>query len=219
MLYRPEELSLDHHLQPVLRAGKPANEANGALLLVHGRGASGEGMLNLASNLDTAGLALRALQADSYTWYPYSFLAPRDQNEPGIDNGLKAIDRVVKQLLASGLSSRSILLTGFSQGACLALDYAAQYPIQVGAVAALSGGLIGATLDPGRYASSMAGLDVFMGCSTEDPHIPVQRVHESARLLKVRGARVKKVLYPGMAHTVNEDELKAVNEMLDYIRR
>lgn len=218
MQYRPEELSLDHHRQPVLQAGQPPDECEGAVVLVHGRGASGEGMINLARHLNTTGLALRALQADSHTWYPNSFLAPRDKNEPGIRNGLKAIDQVVKQLLAGGLSSREILLLGFSQGACLALDFAAQYPGQVGAVAALSGGLIGAVLDPGRYASDMAGLNVFMGCSTDDPHIPEERVRESARLLEERGARVNQVLYPGMGHTVNEAELQTVDEMLDELR-
>jgi phospholipase/carboxylesterase len=200
-----------HAGQPVLHAGAPTETARLAAICIHGRGASPEDILALAGEIGTDDVAYFAPQASGHTWYPHSFLSPIAQNEPGITSALAMIARLVD---SAGLGADRVAILGFSQGACLALEFAARNARRYAAVIALSGGLIGPPGTPRDYAGSMDGTPVFLGCSDIDPHIPVERVRESAEVFRRMGARVDERIYPRMGHTVNEDELSAVRAFL-----
>jgi len=194
--------------------GPKPEEARLALICVHGRGASAEDILGLAQELRLDDVAYLAPQASSQTWYPYSFLTPMEKNEPGITSGLGVIERLVALLADRGLPPDRVGLLGFSQGACLSLEYAARHARRYAAVIGLSGGLIGPPGTPRDYAGSLAGTPVFLGCSDIDPHIPLERVHESAEVFRRLGATIDERIYPRMAHTVNADELGAIVQLL-----
>jgi predicted esterase len=200
--------------QPVLTVGQALDRARAAMVLLHGRGGSAEDMLSLAGELAHGDMAYLAPQAEGSSWYPYSFLAPIERNEPQLSEALDSISGVLDHLAEAGIPSERTVLLGFSQGACLALEYAARHARRYGAVVGLSGGLIGPEGTPRDYAGSLAGTPVFLGCSDIDPHIPTDRVLESADVLRYMGAQVTMRLYPGMGHTVNSDELDAVRGML-----
>jgi phospholipase/carboxylesterase len=199
-----------HQGQPVLTAGEPLDRAAGALILVHGRGATAQGILSLADELAQPGLACLAPQAAGNTWYPYSFLSPIASNEPYLSSALAAIRGVFESLSRAGISADRTLLLGFSQGACLALEFAARHARRYAGLAGLSGGLIGPDGTPRDYRGSLAGTPVFLGCSDIDPHIPKERVLHSAEVLQELGGDVTTRLYPHMGHTVNRDELDFV---------
>jgi len=203
-----------HAGQPVLAMGPKPEEARLALICVHGRGASAEDILGLAQELRLDDVAYLAPQASSQTWYPYSFLTPMEKNEPGITSGLGVIERLVALLADRGLPPDRVGLLGFSQGACLSLEYAARHARRYAAVIGLSGGLIGPPGTPRDYAGSLEGTPVFLGCSDIDPHIPLERVHESAEVFRRLGATIDERIYPRMAHTVNADELGAIVQLL-----
>ena len=196
-----------HQNQPIRTAGQPLEQAKAALVLVHGRGASAESILTLSRELYHPDFAYFAPQAAGYTWYPYSFLAPIEQNEPGISSGITAIGDVIDSIAAAGISYERIMIAGFSQGACLALEYTARNTRRYGGILGYSGGLIGPDSTPRKYAGSLAGTPVFLGCSDVDFHIPKERVETTAGILEEMGAEVTLRLYPGMGHTVNQDEL------------
>jgi predicted esterase len=185
-----------------------------AVIMLHGRGGSAEDILSLASEFQVADVAYVAPQAAGSTWYPYSFLAPLEQNEPDLTSALRLVEAAVDRLTADGLSAERVVVVGFSQGACLALEFAARHARRYGAIAALSGGLIGPPGTPRDYAGSFDGTPVFLGCSDVDPHIPVERVRESAGVLQRLGAAVDERIYPGMGHTVNADEILAVRTLI-----
>lgn len=206
-----------HSGQPVLAAGEPLETARAAAVFVHGRGASAASILGLAAEFDAPGVAFLAPQAAGSTWYPNSFLAPLEANQPWLDSALEMVGAVLGRLEAAGFASSRVLLLGFSQGACLALEYAARNARRYGGVVGLSGGLIGPDGTPRDYAGSLDGTPVFLGCSDVDPHIPEPRVRHSADVLARLGADVDMRLYPGMGHTVNQDELNRVQEMLDAL--
>lgn len=209
-----------HAGQPVLFAGRPLAEAAAAVILVHGRGAGAENMLSLAEALERPDLAYLAPQASGaagYAWYPQSFMAPLAANEPGLSSGLAVLDGLVGRLSAAGIPPERTALLGFSQGACLALEYAARHARRYGAVIGLSGGLIGPPGTPRDYPGSLAGTPVFLGCSDRDPHIPKPRVDETAEILAALGGQVTKRIYPHMAHTVNADEIDFARGMLDAL--
>ena len=211
----PTQAQRPHAGQPVRTSGVLAEEATAALVLLHGRGASTESILTLTDELgDPPGFAYAAPQAAGHTWYPYSFLAPLEQNEPWLSSALEAVGAVVSGLEEAGLDASRIVLLGFSQGACLALEFAARHARRYGGVVALSGGLIGPDSAPRDYAGDFGGTPVFLGCSDVDPHIPAPRVHESADVLERLGADVTKRIYPGMGHTVNDDELAWARDLL-----
>ena len=201
----------------VVTGGTPLAQARGALILTHGRGASAESILSLAPLLGADDLAWLAPQAAGNTWYPYSFLSPIPQNEPGITSALRVLADLVAHIEAAGIPAKRIALLGFSQGACLTLEFAARYPRRFGALAGLSGGLIGPDDTPRTYPGSLDGTPVFLGCSDVDAHIPMARVHESATVLTRLGAAVDERIYPGMGHLVNDDEISAVRELLAAI--
>lgn len=206
-----------HQGKAVSKAGIAVEEAGLAMILVHGRGASADSMLLFADEFGRKDIHYRALQADRHTWYPNSFLAPKERNEPGISSGLQAIYDQVKSLNTSGISTDRIILLGFSQGACLTSEFAARHPKKYGGLVILSGGLIGPEIDGSNYSGSFEGTPVFMGCSDYDPHIPQRRVHDSADILRSLGADVTKKIYPNMGHTVNEDEIEHIKKMLDNL--
>lgn len=203
-----------HAGQPVLREGPLPAEARLAAILVHGRGGSAEDMVNLAREFQTTDVAYLAPQAAGQTWYPYSFLAPIQQNEPGISSGLRVVRGLVEDLRQQGVPSERIVILGFSQGACLTLEFAARHARRYGGVVGLSGGLIGPPGTPRNYAGSLEGTPVFLGCSDIDPHIPLDRVRESAEVFRRLRATVDERIYPRMGHTVNPDELEAIHALL-----
>lgn len=203
-----------HAGQPVQHRGPALADARLVVLLVHGRGDSAAGILGLADHFDVPDVAWLAPQAAGHAWYPASFLAPMAQNQPGIDSSLRVLGGLVQRAGAEGLPPDRIVLMGFSQGACLAQEFAARHARRYAAVIGLSGGLIGPPGTPRDYAGSFDGTPVFLGCSDIDSHIPVARVHESAEVFRRMEADMDERIYPGMGHTVNRDELDAVAQLL-----
>lgn len=199
---------------PLLTAGRPTAEARGALILIHGRGATAESILDLAEYLRHPALAYLAPQAAGNTWYPYSFLEPMARNEPYLSSALARVGAVVAEVEAAGIPAERIFLGGFSQGACLASEYVARNARRYGGLIAFSGGLIGPAGTPRDYAGSLDGTPVFLGCSDVDPHIPLGRVEETAAVLARLGARVDKRIYPRLGHTINQDEIDAAAALL-----
>ena len=207
-------MSDPHAGQPVLGYGAGLGKAQAAMILVHGRGASAEDILSLADEFPQPEIAFLAPQAAGNTWYPQRFTAPLSANQPWLDSALSAIQRLMEQVARAGIPPERTFLLGFSQGACLALEYAARNARRYGGVVGLSGGLIGPQVEISRYPAGLADTPVFLGCSNIDPHIPQERVVETARLLEQLGGVVDMRLYPGMGHTVNEDELEAIRRMM-----
>ncbi len=203
-----------HQGQPLAMAGRPLREAAAAMVMVHGRGATAESILELASELRHPEFAYLAPQAAGYTWYPYSFLAPMQQNEPWLSSALARLAEVLAFLKAEGIPPERTILLGFSQGACLTLELAARSARRYGGIAGLSGGLIGPPGTPRTYEGSFAGTPAFLGCSDRDPHIPRERVDETAEVLRRMDAEVTERIYPALGHTVNEDELEQVRRMM-----
>lgn len=203
-----------HRGQRVLRQGPSIAQAGLAAILVHGRGGSAEDMLGLADELNLGDVAYLAPQAAGQSWYPYSFLAPLEHNEPGLGSGLAVLSRLVEELQSQGIPPRRVALLGFSQGACLSLEFVARQSRRFAAVIGLSGGLIGPPGAPFRYPGSLDGTPVLLGCSDIDPHIPLQRVRQSAQVFRQLGAEVDERIYPAMGHTVNSDELLAARALL-----
>jgi phospholipase/carboxylesterase len=208
-----------HAGQPLLAAGAALNTARAAMIMIHGRGATAESILSLAAEFNAPGMALLAPQAAGNTWYPHSFLMPIEQNEPYLSSALATIGAVLAQVGAAGIAPERTLLLGFSQGACLALEFAARNARRYGGVVGLSGGLIGPDGTPRDYAGSLDGSPVFLGCSDVDFHIPKARVEYSAEVLGRLGGDVTMRLYPGMGHTVNRDEIAAVQRIIDGVLR
>ena len=203
-----------HAGQPILSRGRVLAGARLVAILLHGRGASAEDILSLAAQIRAREVAYLAPQAAGGTWYPYSFLSPIRQNEPGITSGLRVIEGLIDQAARRGLPSNRVALMGFSQGACLSLEFAARHAQRFAAVIGLSGGLIGPPGTPRAYPGSMEGTPVFLGCSDIDPHVPLERVHETADVFRRLGASVDERIYPRMGHTVNRDELDAIDALL-----
>lgn len=187
------------------------------MIMLHGRGATAESILDLAPPLAASGVAYLAPQALGNSWYPHSFLAPVAANEPGISTALAGIDLLLADLPAAGIPAERTLLLGFSQGACLVLEFAARRArrnARMGGVVGLSGGVIGPDCTLLDHTGSLGGTPVFLGCSDTDFHIPRERVELSAELFRQLGAQVEMRLYPDMGHTVNEDEMDAVRTMI-----
>lgn len=203
-----------HQDQPLVTAGAPLKDAEVAAVLVHGRGASAESIVRMAEAFPRDQVAYLAPQAARKTWYPNPFIAPAESNEPGRSSGLQAIDDAVERALDAGIPLDRVLVLGFSQGACLSSEYLARNPRRYGGLAALSGGLIGETIDVEDYAGDLEGTPVFLGCSDVDPHIPAKRVEETAVVFDRLNADVTKRLYEGMGHGVNDDERAFVREMI-----
>jgi predicted esterase len=208
-----------HAGQRVMSVGAPIDTARAAMIMVHGRNAGPENILELSGVLDRAEFVYLGPAASGGTWYPNSFMAPRQQNEPGISSGLFVIESLVTELIGHGFPPHKIMLLGFSQGACLTSEFSIRHPRRYGGVMALSGGLIG---PPGTtwddvVTTALDGTPVFLGCSDVDPHIPAQRVLESETVFRRLGASVTRKLYPGMGHTVSGDEIEIVQGVMDAV--
>jgi phospholipase/carboxylesterase len=205
-----------HEGVAVLQAGEPLGKARAAMILLHGRGASAEDILTVGAELAQPGFAYLAPQAAGNAWYPNPFTAPLEANEPYLSSALE----VVKTLLArveETIPAQRVILLGFSQGACLTLEFAARHARPYGGVVALSGGLIGPDLTPRDYPGDFEGTPAFLGCSDVDPHIRKDRVLEAGEVFKRMGAHVTVRLYPGMGHMVNQDEIDSVREIVAAI--
>jgi predicted esterase len=185
-------------------------------VLIHGRGATADDIYSLGEEVAAGipGVALLAPQAAGNTWYPQRFLVPVAENEPYLSSALAVVGGLVDKIARSGLAVEKIILVGFSQGACLALEYVARHPRRYGGVAGLSGALIGPPGTPREPMGSLSGTPVYLGCSDRDAHIPLANVEESARILAEFGARVTKSIFAGMGHTVNAQELSAVQDLV-----
>jgi predicted esterase len=205
-----------HASQPVRTAGPAPESAAATLIMVHGRGAAAESILELHSELAIPNLAALAPQAAGRTWYPHSFLAPIPANQPYLDSALARIESLVADLLSRGIPSNRIALLGFSQGACLSTEFAARHPRRYGAILALTGGLIGPNT-PRQYPGTLEGTPVLLASGDPDPHVPFNRVEETRAVLAAMGAHVDMRRYPGLPHTVNVEELDLCRKILSTI--
>jgi phospholipase/carboxylesterase len=203
-----------HRDQPVLTGGRKLADAAGAVILLHGRGASAEDILDLGLEFDRTDLAYLAPQAEGNTWYPYSFLAPKQQNEPWLTSALHKVSQMVDGIVNAGLSRDRIVIAGFSQGACLASEFVARNAARYGGLIAFSGGLIGPPGTEFQYAGRLGGTPAYFGGVDPDPHVPWQRVEESASVLSALGAGVVVKRYAGMPHAVNREELEEAKALL-----
>jgi phospholipase/carboxylesterase len=203
-----------HRGQPILAAGEPLETAQAVMLMLHGRGASARDILSLTQELPRAGFAFLAPQAANATWYPYRFMEPTERNEPWLSSALEVVDSLFQHARAANIPDEKIMLLGFSQGACLATEYAARHAKKYGGIVGLSGGLIGPDDTPRGYKGLFEHTPVFLGCSDIDPHIPKERVMLTRDVFQKMDADVTMRLYPHMDHTVNGDELQFVGEMM-----
>jgi len=205
-----------HENQPLLDRGADLADAAVAMILLHGRGASARSILGLADELDAPDVAYLAPQAARRSWYPESFLASVDQNEPHLSSALRVVGDTIDHATQENLTTERVVLLGFSQGACLATEYAARHPQRYGGIVGLSGGLIGPEGTDFDFEGTLDGTPVFLGCSDQDPYIPLKRVDETAEALRRLSAKVTKRIYDGMGHTTNEDELRHVRALLEH---
>lgn len=196
-----------NHDYKLYTTGKPMDASIGVMIMIHGRGGTAENILSLADEFDEPDLHYIAPQAPGNSWYPNSFLAPIPQNEPGISSGIKMIQDLISQVVERGIHYEKIFLLGFSQGACLTLEFAARNAKRYGGIFGLSGGLIGPEHTPRNYPGSFDNTTVFLGCSDHDPHIPLQRVNETKLVFEEMNAKVTERIYPGMPHTIIQDEI------------
>ena len=203
-----------HRGQPLLQAGAALEEADAAVVMLHGRGADAGDILALSEAFGRPALAYLAPQAANNTWYPQPFMAPVADNEPWRTSALELVADVVGMLITHDIPPAKTAILGFSQGACLALEFAARHPDRYGAIVALTGGLIGESIAPGDYAGSLERTPVFIGSSDVDPYIPIERVKESVAIMEGLDAAVVERIYPGMGHSINEDEVSHIQAML-----
>lgn len=206
-----------HQDQPVTESGAPPTRAKAAMILLHGRGATAKGILSLSDDLAQPDVRYLAPQAYSRTWYPYPFTDPIEKNEPWLNSALQKIFDLIEQLNNEGFSTDQIILLGFSQGACLAQEFAARHPQKYGGVAGLSGGLIGENLQNKSFTGSLEGTPVYIGAGDNDPWFDLERIHQSASIFENLGGRVTKKIFPGKGHTIVDEELKQIRKMITEI--
>ena len=202
------------HKKNIVTAGVAIEEAKKALIMIHGRGGSAEDILSVAAHLQVKDFALLAPQATGNTWYPYSFMVPPVQNEPWLSSALSLLKAVVGDVTEQGIAVENIYFLGFSQGACLTLEFVTRNAQRYGGVTAFTGGLIGDKIYPENYSGDFAGTPVFIGSSNPDPHVPVERVYATSNILKAMHADVTEKVYNNMGHTINQDEIDWVNKLI-----
>lgn len=190
------------------------NDPKKALIMIHGRGGAAQDIMGLAEYLKVDNYLLLGPEADQNTWYPHSFIAPIISNQPNLDIALELIGEAVQIANEKGIDNEKIYFLGFSQGACLTLEYTSRNAKKYGGVVAFTGGLIGEKLHADHYAGDFEGTNVFIGTSDPDFHVPVERVQESSKLMRSLGAQVEEKIYPNMGHTISQDEIKIVNETI-----
>jgi phospholipase/carboxylesterase len=202
------------HRKKIITAGKKVSDAEKVLILLHGRGGSAEDILSLTRYLDVKEYAFVAPEATNNTWYPLSFLAPPQQNEPWLSSAIDLLDEVVSEIEKQGFNRENIYFTGFSQGACLTLEYTARHATRWGGIVAFTGGLIGDKIYHDNYKGDFEGTPVFIGTSDPDPHVPVARVEATAEILKSMKASVNVEIYRNMGHTISQDEISKANSLV-----
>ncbi|MES2061963.1 MAG: dienelactone hydrolase family protein [Bacteroidota bacterium] len=202
------------HSKQISIGGIPAANAKAALIMLHGRGASAADIMRLAHELNAGEMTVYAPQATNHSWYPYSFLAPVEENEPALSSALAIVDEVVAQALADGFTADNIYFAGFSQGACLTLEYITRNAKQYGGAVAFTGGLIGEELNLSNYKGDFMGTHVLITTGDPDPHVPLSRVQESAEQLKSMNANVSVKVYKGRQHTISYDEIALANQLV-----
>lgn len=205
-----------HEGAKVLRAGTPLERARAAMILVHGRGASAHDIMTVGNELSHPDIAYLAPEAKGNAWYPYPFTAPLEQNEPYLSSALELLESLLSEVMEH-VTREHVMLLGFSQGACLTLEFAARHAARYGGVIAFSGGLIGPDGTSRDYPGSFAGTPAFIGCSDVDPHIKKERVIEAGDVLKRMNAGVTVKLYPNMPHTVNADEIHQAAQIVEAV--
>lgn len=203
-----------HFEQPVSHIGETLQKALGAVILLHGRGATAGDILSLAGEMYRPDLAYLAPQAAGNSWYPFSFLAPREQNQPWLDSALRKVEATLKQATDAGIDAYNIVLCGFSQGACLATEFVARHPRRYAGMIAFTGGLIGPPGADLHHKGDLAGTPVFFGSGDPDPHVPFSRVQESADILTGMGASVTLRRFPGRPHTILPEEIDAARKIV-----
>lgn len=213
----PAEGTGPHTGRRIFAEGDDLQTSRNVVIMIHGRGASAQSILDLSSSLPSAGVTYIAPQGTNSVWYPYRFLEPIERNEPYLTSALQKIDDTIAFIQGKGVSDKKIMLLGFSQGACLALHYAATKERKLSAVFALSGGLIGSEIHTKDYRQDLSGTTVFLGCSDVDFHIPKERVERSAVVFQTLGAEVTMRMYPNMAHTINDDEIEFISHHIKKI--
>ncbi len=201
----------------VLHAGAPFAEAAGVVILLHGRGATAEDILSVADALEADSLAYLAPQAAGYAWYPNSFLAERESNEPYLSSALKKVESVVQIALDAGFAREKIVIAGFSQGACLSTEFVATRPARYAGMIAWTGGLIGPLGSDVSHTGELAGTPALLLSGDPDPHVPWSRVEESARVLTSMGASVTTKRYPGKPHSVSADEIALARALVQSV--
>ncbi len=202
------------HESNYITAGAPANQAKAALIMLHGRGGSSADIIRLARLFDLKDTAVYAPQATNNSWYPYSFMAPEGENQPALDSAMETVDGLVKQIEAEGIAADRIYFLGFSQGACLTLDYIGRNAKRYGGAVAFTGGLIGQKLITDRYKGDFAGTPVLITTGDHDQHVPLSRVEESVKVLKLLGADVTLKVFPGKPHSIWQQEIELASEVV-----
>ncbi|MEO5893141.1 MAG: dienelactone hydrolase family protein [Ferruginibacter sp.] len=202
------------HQKKIIAAGKKISEAKKVLIMVHGRGGSAEDILSLSAHLDVKDYALLAPQATGHSWYPQSFLAAPKSNEPWLTSAVQVLSDTVAEIVASGISKEHIYFLGFSQGACLTLEFVTRNAARYGGVVAFTGGLIGDKIYKENYHGDFAGTPVLIATSNPDPHVPVERVYASSNILRDMNANVTEKVYANMGHTISADEIEKANELV-----
>lgn len=206
-----------HAGQPLVTEGAPLGKSAVVVIMVHGRNAAPRNILSLVPSFGHPDITYLAPTAAGGTWYPLSFMADKEKNEPGLSSALGVLEQLVQHVVRSGIGKDGIVLLGFSQGACLTSEFAASHADRYGGVVLYSGGLIGPPGTSWNYSGSFGGTPVFLGCSDVDAHVPKTRVDESAAVFERMGATVSERIYPGMGHLVNEDEIAFTRTLLDGI--
>jgi len=202
------------HTKNIITAGTPVEQATAAMIMIHGRGGSAEDILSLASHLDAENMALFAPQATQHSWYPYGFMSPVSANQPALDSALATIDELVESVVAGGIAREHIYLVGFSQGACLTLEYSTRHAARYAGIIAFTGGLIGEQLDSNNYKGDFAQTPVLITTGNADPHVPVSRVQESAAIIEKLGAAVTTKIYKDRPHTISQQEIALANSLV-----
>ncbi|MCG2419182.1 dienelactone hydrolase family protein [Aequorivita sp. F47161] len=202
------------HKKNIKTAGKSLKEAEKALIMIHGRGADARDILGLASHLNVSEFALLAPEATNNTWYPYSFLAKPEQNEPWFSSALNLLKITVDEVLSQGIAAENIYFLGFSQGACLTLEFVTRNAQKFGGVVAFTGGLIGDKVNTENYSGNFNETPIFIGTGNPDPHVPLERVNESVSILEKMNAKVKLQVYDGRPHTISQDEIEIANRVV-----
>jgi len=202
------------HILNIKIGGKSLNEAENVLIMIHGRGGSAQDILSLSQHLNVEDYALLAPQATNGTWYPFSFIAPTDQNEPWLSSAIETVGKTAQMALDAGIKAENIYFFGFSQGACLTLEFLARNAQKFGGAVAIIGGVIGEKINRENYKGDFAQTPIFLGTSNPDLHVPVERVYATTNILKEMNADVTEKIYANFGHSINQEQIELANSII-----